>query len=144
MYGYVYLTEDLINNKIYIGQHKSENFDTSYYGSGIIISRMINKYGKENFRCSILEEADSFDDLNEKEIYWIEKLNSRDPNIGYNIASGGSFGDSGYHLGMLGKKQSDKQKLAASKANSYKRNDEIRLHMSAAKKVNHVNLIEKV
>ena len=30
MYGYVYLTTDLETNKIYIGQHKAESFDTSY------------------------------------------------------------------------------------------------------------------
>ena len=36
---------------------------------------------------------------------------------------------------MLGKKQSDKQKAAASKACSYKRSDEQRQHFSDAKKV---------
>ena len=36
--------------------------------------------------------------------------------------------------GMLGKKQSDKQKAAASKACSYKRSDEQRKHFSDAKK----------
>lgn len=31
--------------------------------------------------------------LNDKEIYWIDKLKSTDPAIGYNIAKGGEGGD---------------------------------------------------
>ena len=130
MYGYVYKTTDLINNKIYIGQHKSNVFDDKYYGSGIIIGRLLKKYPIENFKCEILEECFSKEELNEKEVYWIEQLDSRNPDIGYNIASGGAFGDSGYHMGMLGKQQSDKQKLAASINGSYVRTDEWRLNKS--------------
>ena len=45
MYGYIYKTTNLINGKIYIGQHKSEEYDSSYYGSGKLIRRAIEKYG---------------------------------------------------------------------------------------------------
>lgn len=130
MYGYVYKTTYLQNNKIYVGQHKSDVFDEKYYGSGIIISKLLKKYSIDNFLCEILEECSSEEELNEKEIYWIEKLDARNPDIGYNIASGGAFGDSGYHLGMLGKTQSEKQKLAASKNGSYVRSDEWKLNKS--------------
>lgn len=34
MYGYIYLTTNLINGKKYIGKHKSLTFDDSYFGSG--------------------------------------------------------------------------------------------------------------
>lgn len=114
MYGYVYLTTDLTNNKIYVGQHKSEKFDESYLGSGQIIRAKIKKYGKENFSCEILEKCDTEQQLNDREIYWIKELNSRDLSVGYNIATGGTFGDSGYHLEMLGKHQSEKQKRITS------------------------------
>lgn len=52
MYGYIYKTTNLINNKIYIGQHKvkEEKIDNSYYGSGKLIIQAIKKYGKENFK----------------------------------------------------------------------------------------------
>lgn len=110
MYGYVYKTTDLSNGKIYVGQHKSEKFDTNYFGSGKILKRKIKQCGIENFSCEILQECFSEKELNEQEIFWIKELNSRDKKIGYNITTGGSFGDSGYHLGMLGKHQSNKQK----------------------------------
>ena len=46
----------------------------------------MREYGYENFTIELLEEDN--DNPSEKEIYWIEKLNSRVPN-GYNIALGG-------------------------------------------------------
>lgn len=45
MYGYIYQTTNLINNKIYIGQHHSDVFDESYKGSRKLILRAIKKYG---------------------------------------------------------------------------------------------------
>ena len=41
MFGYIYKTTNLLNNKIYIGQHKSELFDTKYFGSGKILKNAI-------------------------------------------------------------------------------------------------------
>lgn len=89
MYGYVYKTTNLLNNKIYIGQHKSKVFDPKYYGSGSWFSSVFKKYGKENFICEIIEECETLEILNEREIYWIEYFQSRNPSIGYNIAKGG-------------------------------------------------------
>lgn len=113
MYGYIYKTTDLDNDKIYIGQHKSEIFDEKYFGSGIIISKLIKKYGTERFNCEVLEWCEDADKLNEAEIHWIKELDALNESVGYNIATGGSFGDSGYHQGMCGKTQSQKQKDAA-------------------------------
>jgi hypothetical protein len=58
------------------------------------LNAAIKKYGKENFKKEIIDTADDIIELNEKEKYWIEKLNSIVPN-GYNIASGG---DGGYTM----------------------------------------------
>lgn len=46
---YVYLTTNLVNNKKYIGQHYGEVTD-SYIGSGSILKKAIEKYGKNNFK----------------------------------------------------------------------------------------------
>lgn len=118
MYGYIYKTTDLVTSKIYIGQKKSDTFIPSYYGSGKIITRLVSKYGPERFKVELLEKCDSFTELNNREIFYINYFDSRNPTIGYNIASGGSFGDSGYHSGMKGKHQSDYQKIRAREANS--------------------------
>jgi len=92
-YGYVYITTNTINNKIYIGQHKSDTFDKHYYGSGLLINESIKKYGIENFKCEILEWCNSFEELNEKEIYWIAKYDAMNLDIGYNLNKGGTGGD---------------------------------------------------
>ena len=89
MYGYVYKTTNLINNKIYIGQHKSSYINNHYLGSGKNIKKAINKYGKEYFTQTILCECNSKEELDNKEIYYIDLYNSRNPEIGYNITQGG-------------------------------------------------------
>ena len=93
MYGYIYKTTNLLNGKIYIGQHKSDLFDTDYYGSGKYFRRALKKYGKDNFSVEILEWCDSKELADEREVYYIQKSNSRNPSIGYNIAYGGEGGD---------------------------------------------------
>lgn len=87
----IYKTTNLINNKIYIGQSRKNN--TNYYGSGKLIKNAIKKYGKDNFIKEILTECLTLDDLNEKEIYWIDFYNSTNLDIGYNIEKGGSSVD---------------------------------------------------
>ena len=87
----IYKTTNNINGKIYIGQDKNNN--PHYFGSGKKLKSAIKKYGKENFIKEILEECDSKEILNEREIYWIDFYNSRDAFVGYNISLGGDGGD---------------------------------------------------
>lgn len=93
MYGYIYLTTNLINGKQYIGKHKSKVFDEEYKGSGVLIHRALNKYGFDNFECHILCECFSDEELNEKEKYYISLFNAVDDENFYNIAPGGQGGD---------------------------------------------------
>lgn len=84
----IYKTTNLINGKIYIGKYKGKN--KYYFGSGKLIKQAIKKYGKENFIRETIEYG--IDDpkiLDEREIYWIAYYQSRNRNIGYNIAQGG-------------------------------------------------------
>jgi group I intron endonuclease len=83
----IYKVTNIIDGKFYVGQD-SKN-DPKYYGSGLLIKKAIKKYGKENFKKEILEYCKNFDELNEKEKYWIEKLNATNRNIAYNITIGG-------------------------------------------------------
>jgi len=82
----IYKTINLINKNFYIGQD-SKN-DTGYLGSGKLLKRAIQKYGRNNFQKEVLEYCETKEELNEREIFWIEKLKPI-----YNIAKGGSGGD---------------------------------------------------
>lgn len=94
MYGYIYMTENLINHKRYIGKHKSEIFKESYLGSGVYLLRAIKKYGRNNFKViKVLQECDSLDSLNNAEKYWISFYNATKSDEFYNIAHGGDSGD---------------------------------------------------
>lgn len=83
----IYKVTNLLNGKIYIGQSIKD--DPNYFGSGVLIKNAIEKYGKQNFIKELIDTANSVDELNEKEIYWISEYNSTDKKIGYNLCSGG-------------------------------------------------------
>lgn len=122
MFGYVYLTTNLINNRKYIGKRQKSYFDTSYLGSGMILKEAVKKYGKENFNCIILKECNSLEELNESEKEFISLYNATNNPEFYNIAHGGTGGNTGTqykgqpanHIQTLSerKKRSDSLKLA--------------------------------
>lgn len=90
MYGYIYKTTNLDTGLIYIGQKKSDKFLANrYLGSGKKLKSSIKSHGRDRFEVELLEECESYDELNDREIYWISKYNSTDPSIGYNISLGG-------------------------------------------------------
>lgn len=92
MYGYIYKTTNISNGKIYIGKHKCTYFDADYHGSGVILKEAVAKHGVENFVTELIEECEDIVTLNQREQYWIDVLNARDLNIGYNVAPGGDGG----------------------------------------------------
>ena len=89
-YGYVYITTNLLNGMKYIGQHSSNTFDKYYYGSGKLIKQALEDYGTENFECEVIEWCSSYEELNKREIYWINYYNADTSDNFYNIAYGGS------------------------------------------------------
>ena len=117
MYGFVYITTNHVNGKQYIGQRKYDKQGKwkEYLGSGIILSRAIEKYGLENFSKEIIEECKTKKILNEREIYWINYYNAVESDNFYNIASGGDGGNTiaGYtddQRNLLSTKLSDMRK----------------------------------
>lgn len=87
----IYKITNLFNNKVYIG--KDTTSDPNYFGSGLLIKRAFEKYGKENFIKEVIDVTNDYDELSTKEIYWISYYKSTDKKIGYNIAPGGEGGD---------------------------------------------------
>ena len=110
MYGYIYLTTNLINNKKYVGSHTAEKFTDKYKGSGSILKKAVNKYGEENFKVELVEECFDAIDLVEKEEYWIKKLNAVESEEFYNLSY------SGYKRGVTGYKHTEEAKRKISEA----------------------------
>jgi hypothetical protein len=92
----IYKIENLINGKLYIGQttRSIESRFLSHSKGDMIIGRAIKKYGIQSFKISVIDNATDKKVLNEKEKYWIKKLNTLSPN-GYNISTGGTGGNLG-------------------------------------------------
>jgi group I intron endonuclease len=103
------MTTNLLNGKIYIGQHQNKKFNPKYLGSGKIFTKAIKKNGKENFIVEILHKCDTFSMLDQKEIYYIKKYDSTNPDIGYNVSYGGEACMRGLH-------HTNKTKIILSKA----------------------------
>lgn len=88
----IYQITNVINGKKYIG--KSINTDNRRYHHWYYLKNgkhgnphlqsSYNKYGKESFHFVVLEYCE-VEDLVDREMYWIEKLDTKNPNKGYNI-----------------------------------------------------------
>jgi hypothetical protein len=79
----------------YIGQRRGDGSDIgiTYFGSGLLIRRAINKYGKDYFTYWLFEKNIPREKLNELEKYFIKFFNSTTKGNGYNIGLGGEGGD---------------------------------------------------
>ena len=66
-YHYIYKTTNLVNGKYYIGMHSTDNLQDGYIGSGKRLWYSINIYGKQNFKCEILEMLPDRGSLKERE-----------------------------------------------------------------------------
>lgn len=91
MFYYTYKITNLINDKIYIGVHKTTELDDGYMGSGTVIRNAIQKHGIQNFKKDILKffECSELMYEHEKEIVTDEFLLREDT---YNLRRGGSGG----------------------------------------------------
>jgi group I intron endonuclease len=83
----VYKITNKINNKYYIGKHKTKDLNDGYFGSGKVLKKAIQKYGIENFSKEILHTFDNELEMNarEKELVVISEQT-------YNLCEGGQGG----------------------------------------------------
>lgn len=91
----IYKSTNKITGKVYVGQtiHTLDkriegHIKESKLESNRPFMLSINKYGENNFIFETIDSANNLDELNDKEIYWINFYNSVLPN-GYNVTGGG-------------------------------------------------------
>lgn len=89
-YG-IYKITNLVNGKMYIGKHVTDNLDDGYMGSGIVINNAIKKYGKENFRKEWLGFYEDEEELNYMERVFVDQT-WIDRSDTYNLKIGGEGG----------------------------------------------------
>ena len=122
--GYIYVIINNLNGMKYVGQtndpykrcHKHlSTARLNNYTYKSYLYPAINKYGEDNFSFKIVEICE-LDIVNEREIYWIQYLDTVVPN-GYNITPGGNslYGEDNP---FYGRKHSDKTKEKISQKNS--------------------------
>ncbi len=93
--GIVYKIQHRESGKIYVGktsrtldERMNEHTSKSRVTSNSYIDRAISKYGIDAFEVTVIEECDTEEKLNEREIFWIAFYNCKKPN-GYNLTDGG-------------------------------------------------------
>ena len=142
----VYKITNKLTNKVYIGitnQGSGARYRHHWYESRIgepsPIHRSMAKYGEENFTLEIIDFADTYDELKEKEKYWIKWYNSTDRSIGYNLTEGGdgTFGrmhseetKEKIRQKALGRKASEDTKKEMSESRKGKCSDKQKEHLS--------------
>jgi group I intron endonuclease len=99
--GFIYKATNLINGKIYVGQTtkslkvRIKSHYDSHKTPKIIFHKALKKYGFENFEWCVIDSANSQNELDIKEKFWIEfyqtYIGYKHSN-GYNATTGGKSG----------------------------------------------------
>lgn len=124
-----------MNNKIYIGktkrtekarfyQHITSAFNKNSHIYNTPLNRAIRKYGEKSFIIEIIDTANSLEELDEKEKFYISSLDCKiHSGCGYNVKEGSekSYNISDktrYKLSNHGRPQSENTKRLISERNS--------------------------
>lgn len=170
IYGIIYKVTNLINDKLYIGQtiktlehrktqHENDSLYKSLKSYNYPLHKAIRKYGKENFKWEEIDVAYSKDELNKKEIYYIELYDTFHGD-GYNCTIGGEGtigrtpsqetieknrqANSGENNFWYGKKLSDEHKKKISESKKGKKlSDEHKRNISEAQKGRKITFSEE-
>ena len=124
------------NGKCYVGQttktlkHRISQHLNNLNRESLAFHNAIKKYGDDGLTWSVIDTADDLEELNRKEMFWIEFYKSYihdEHSNGYNLTRGGD--------GSIGLKHSKETRLKIRSARlGMKASDETRLKMSVTRK----------
>ena len=110
---HVYLIQNIVNGKIYIGQHAGDDLEIYWKhniraalakrGNKLFFYRAIRKYGPESFVIQSIYRPVDKEDMDRAEIAYIKFFGTQNDELGYNITAGGG--------GRLGTKNPHTQKF---------------------------------
>jgi group I intron endonuclease len=96
---HVYLIQNIVNGKCYVGQHAGDDLDKYWKhnvraalagrGNKLFLYRAIRKYGPENFTIRTIHTPVDAEDMTRAEIAYIKFFGTQDDELGYNITAGG-------------------------------------------------------
>jgi group I intron endonuclease len=101
VYGYVYKIQNVMNNKIYIGQtirppdeRKGEHFNrlSNKIHNNPHLQHAFDKYGISNFKFDVIGMGSSKESLDKLEDDYITLYGCLSPDKGYNLRTGGKTG----------------------------------------------------
>lgn len=125
-YGVIYLVTNTVTGKVYIGQTtrsiEQRWGQHCYYADSRRLGPSIRKHGKDAFVVEKIAEARSKQELDDLEIFHIQRLDSTNRNVGYNLALGGGSG----------KHSEDTKKMMSEKTMGHHVSDETRKKISAS------------
>lgn len=95
MFFTVYKTTNLVNGKIYVGLHVTEDLNDDYLGSGKQILAAIKKYGRDNFKREYIKICETPEEMYNLEAEIVNEDFVKSSNT-YNMKTGGT--GSWYHI----------------------------------------------
>jgi group I intron endonuclease len=100
--GLVYRVTNTLNGKVYIGKTTvpllrrwTQHVSSAKKGVNSRLYNAIRKYGVKSFDMQVIDTTTNSGELSRLEQDWIIRLNSRNPDIGYNITPGGDGAGAG-------------------------------------------------
>lgn len=126
---HIYRITNIINDKMYIGQTIQKNPKMRWYdhcsrarnGQTNHLYNSMRLYGAENFVWEIIDSANTLDDLNQKEQYWLNYYRAQGITVYNNREAGGNKTHSPESIEKM--KAAQKLRHATTKVGGWKRRD---------------------